>query len=240
VATVVAVSPARSAEPTTQSDRTLYTLGYSATRDFAGYRLTPAQRDALWRGVVAGIHGKVPEAAIDMKALAEQYLAVRVAMRNLRMKTNQATLARYAKQLGVKPWKSGVLYKQLEAGAGATPDADDEVVLQFKGERASDGVEFESTFRRGKPATLNMQHIVPCWQEAFQKMKAGTRAKIVCPSDLAYGENGFKPQVGENEVLVFEVTLVDVIPASGRPPPLSVFPLPWVAPSWDAGVPTTP
>jgi FKBP-type peptidyl-prolyl cis-trans isomerase FklB len=112
------------------------------------------------------------------------------------------------KKEGVKTLPSGLQYKILAEGSGKTPKATDEVTVNYKGS-LPDGTEFDSSFKRGAPATFRVDKIIRGWTEALQLMKEGARWQLFIPPELGYGERGAGP-VPPNSVLIFEVELVSV------------------------------
>lgn len=107
---------------------------------------------------------------------------------------------------GVKVTKSGLQYKVIKEGTGASPKATDTVVVDYRG-TLIDGQEFDSSYARGKPATFPVNGVIPGWQEALQLMKEGAKWQIYVPSDLAYGERGAGGLIGPNATLIFDVEL---------------------------------
>ena len=118
----------------------------------------------------------------------------------------KAFLAANAAKPGVTTTASGLQYQILTAGSGKTPAATDTVTVHYKGTLV-DGTEFDSSYKRGQPATFPVAGVIPGWTEALQLMKVGTKAQLVIPPELAYGSNG--PLA--NQVLLFDVELLGAI-----------------------------
>lgn len=117
-------------------------------------------------------------------------------------------LAENAKQPGVKVTPSGLQYKVLKQGNGASPTDDSVVVCHYRGTFIN-GQEFDSSYRRGQPAQFPVQGVIDGWTEALKMMKVGDKWQLFVPSDLAYGPTG-QDRIGPNETLVFEVELLQV------------------------------
>ena len=100
-------------------------------------------------------------------------------------------------------------YKSVREGTGASPTATDAVRVNYRG-TLMDGTEFDSSYKRNEPATFPLNRVIPCWTEAVQKMKVGGKAKIVCPSSIAYGDRGAPPKIKPGAPLVFEVELLSI------------------------------
>lgn len=105
--------------------------------------------------------------------------------------------------------KSGLQYTSLREGTGATPTATDTVRVHYRGTLLN-GREFDSSYRSGRPAEFQLSNVIRCWTEGLQMMKVGGKAKLVCPSNLAYGEEGIVGSVPRFAVLIFEVELLDI------------------------------
>ena len=115
----------------------------------------------------------------------------------------------YQQQEGVSETDSGILYRVLTPGTGAKPKGDDTVVVHYRGTLV-DGTEFDSSIRRGQPATFSLGGIIAGWQEALQLMQEGARWEVVIPPELAYGSNGAGGAIGPHETLIFEIELIEV------------------------------
>lgn len=117
-------------------------------------------------------------------------------------------LAENAERDDVTVTDSGLQYEVLESGDGATPGPQDSVEVHYEG-TLLDGTVFDSSIERGEPVTFRVDQVIEGWQEALQLMSVGDVWKLYIPSDLAYGASGQGP-IGPNEVLVFNVELLDV------------------------------
>jgi len=113
------------------------------------------------------------------------------------------------KKEGVQTLPSGLQYKVLKAGAGKKPTATDTVTVHYRG-TLIDGKEFDSSYRRGKPATFPVNGVIPGWTEALPLMEEGAKWELFIPSNLAYGERGAGRDIGPNATLIFEVELISI------------------------------
>lgn len=103
---------------------------------------------------------------------------------------------------------SGIGITMLKEGSGASPTASETVKVHYRG-TLTNGQEFDSSYRRNEPAVFPLNRVIPCWTEGVQKIKVGGKAKLVCPSNLAYGARGV-PGIPPNSTLIFEVELLDI------------------------------
>ena len=109
----------------------------------------------------------------------------------------------------VETTDTGIQITTLKAGAGAAPKATDTVTVHYRGTLA-DGKEFDSSYKRGQPATFPLSGVVPCWTEGVQKIKVGGKAKLVCPPQLAYGSRGVPGVIPADATLTFEVEVLAI------------------------------
>ena len=114
-----------------------------------------------------------------------------------------------AKEPGAVVTKSGLVYRALKEGTGASPAATDTVRVHYKG-AFPDGREFDSSYKRGQPAEFPLNGVIPCWTEGVQRMKAGGKAKLTCPPSIAYGQRGAGGVIPPNATLQFEIELLGV------------------------------
>ncbi len=120
-----------------------------------------------------------------------------------------ATLDAAAKEPGALVTASGLVFRSLKDGAGAAPGATDTVKVHYKG-TFPDGKEFDSSYSRGTPIEFPLNRVIPCWTEGVQRIKVGGKAKLTCPSSIAYGSRGAAGVIPPNATLVFEVELLGV------------------------------
>lgn len=105
--------------------------------------------------------------------------------------------------------KSGLQYTSLREGTGATPGPNDTVRVNYRG-TLPNGREFDSSYKNGGPTQFQLGNVIKCWTEALQMMKVGGKAKLVCPSNIAYGDEGIVGSIPRFATLIFEVELVEI------------------------------
>jgi FKBP-type peptidyl-prolyl cis-trans isomerase FkpA len=120
-----------------------------------------------------------------------------------------AVAAASAKEAGAVVTSSGLVYRTLKDGAGASPSASDKVKVHYRG-TFPDGKEFDSSYKRGEPIEFPLNGVIPCWTEGVQRMKVGGKAKLTCPSAIAYGARGAAGVIPPNATLLFEVELLGI------------------------------
>jgi len=118
-------------------------------------------------------------------------------------------LEKAAKEKGAKKTESGLVYSETTPGTGDQPKASDTVKVNYRG-TLIDGTEFDSSYKRNQPATFPLSGVIKCWTEGVQLMKVGGKAKLTCPSDIAYGDRGSPPLIKPGSTLVFEVELLSI------------------------------
>ncbi|WP_370652505.1 FKBP-type peptidyl-prolyl cis-trans isomerase [Aquabacterium sp.] len=120
-----------------------------------------------------------------------------------------AALAKAAKEKGAVVTPSGLVYLSLKDGTGASPAATDTVKVHYRG-TFPDGKEFDSSYKRNEPTEFPLNRVIPCWTEGVQRLKVGGKAKLTCPSAIAYGERGAGGVIPPNATLQFEVELISI------------------------------
>ncbi len=136
-------------------------------------------------------------------------------------KEGEEFLAENKKKDGVVTLASGLQYKILKPGTGKSPKATDTVTVNYRG-TLIDGTEFDSSYKRGQPATFPVKGVIAGWTEALQLMKEGAKWQLFIPSNLAYGERGAGGVIGPNATLIFEVELLSIAPAGAESQPPDV------------------
>jgi FKBP-type peptidyl-prolyl cis-trans isomerase FkpA len=114
-----------------------------------------------------------------------------------------------AKEKGAIVTPSGLVYRSLRDGSGASPTAADTVKVNYRGTLAN-GTEFDSSYKRNAPAQFPLAGVIPCWTEGVQRMKVGGKAQLVCPAPIAYGSRGAGGVIPPNATLQFEVELLEI------------------------------
>jgi FKBP-type peptidyl-prolyl cis-trans isomerase len=197
-----------------ETEKTLYAVGIAVANSLEVFTLSPAELDTVLRGVRDGWAGK-PKAQLDAKtqqAVNElaRARAPKAAEKAAAHEKEQGAvyLAKMSKEKGMKKSPSGALVIAERDGTGAAPTASDKVKVLYTGTLVSGRV-FDSTSGRG-PAEFPVGGVIKCWTEALQMIKVGGKAKVVCPSDIAYGPNG-NAGIPGNAVLTFDVELLDVV-----------------------------
>jgi FKBP-type peptidyl-prolyl cis-trans isomerase len=148
-----------------------------------------------------------------MQAFGQKMQAKQIAKMMEEAKANlekgEKFLAENAKKPGVVTTASGLQYQVITQGKGAKPAATDGVKVDYRG-TLLDGTEFDSSYKRGEPAVLPLQGVIPGWAEGLQLMPVGSKYRFWIPAKLAYGEQA-PPVIGPNQVLVFEVELHEIV-----------------------------
>jgi FKBP-type peptidyl-prolyl cis-trans isomerase len=198
-------------EPKTEEQKTLYAIGLVVAQQLSVFNLTPAELEFVKQGLTDAVANRKPLVDADSYNQKVQTLA------NVRRSAQGEKLAaatkefvdKAAKEKGAVKTASGLIYLTLKEGSGASPAATDKVKVNYRGTLV-DGKEFDSSYKRGQPLEFALNGVIKCWTEGVQMMKPGGKAKLVCPSEIAYGERGAGALIPPNATLVFEVELLEV------------------------------
>ncbi len=194
-----------------------YSLGYNIGRDFSQKQLD-VDPDVLMRGMKDALSGsttalsedEMRQAMMDLqkKMMAKQQQQVKQ-LAETNEQAGKTFLAENRQKEGVKTTMSGLQYLVVSKGTGKKPGPNDKVTVHYRG-RLLDGTEFDSSYKRNKPATFPVGGVIPGWTEGLQLMKEGAKWQLFIPAKLAYGEKGAGPMIGPNSTLIFDVELVSV------------------------------
>jgi len=204
----------------TDSQKLSYILGYQIGQNLAkqGARL---DADAAAKAVHDVFSGKPPALdKVEMQAVVErfkekakkeqdEFLKAREKLAPANLAAGEKFLAENAKKDGVKTLDSGLQYKVLIEGDGELPKASSTVVAHYEGSLINGNV-FDSSIKRGSPATFPVNGVIPGWQEILQLMPTGSKWQVYIPSKLAYGEKGAGASIGPNETLIFDIELISI------------------------------
>jgi FKBP-type peptidyl-prolyl cis-trans isomerase len=193
----------------TDEEKTIYALGLSISRSLNQFALSPAELDIVKRAITDAGAGK-PAVELDVWGPRIQGLATaRAAIVVQREKdAGAAYTAKAALEPGAIKTASGLVYQELTPGTGPSPVAADTVKVHYRG-TLIDGTEFDSSYKRNEPATFPLGNVIRGWTEGVQLMKVGGKARLICPSDLAYGDQG-RPSIPGGATLVFEIELLGI------------------------------
>ncbi|MDH3588139.1 MAG: FKBP-type peptidyl-prolyl cis-trans isomerase [Gammaproteobacteria bacterium] len=212
VVTTIALSATVCAKtPETEDDKTFYALGLAIAESLGQYDLTKDELEMLQSGLTAGVTGG--PAAVDLKEyrpkLAELGRSRTEAAAGKEKQASAKFVENTAAEAGAQKFDSGLIMFELVAGDGPNPTASDTVTVHYHG-TLRDGTVFDSSVDRGTPATFPLTRVISCWTEGVQKIKVGGKARLVCPSDIAYGDRGSPPRIQPGAALIFEVELLEI------------------------------
>jgi len=195
----------------TEDEKTLYTLGVMLGKNLSTLSISKAELEAIKKGITDGATDAKPQVSIDeyrpkIDALQRARASVKA---EAEKKKAQPFMAKAAAEKGAVKTASGLIYLELKPGTGPSPKESDTVKVHYRG-TLIDGTEFDSSYKRNEPAEFKLGGVIPCWTEGLQKMKVGGKSKLVCPSSIAYQDQGRPPTIPGGATLVFEVELLDV------------------------------
>jgi len=212
LALFIVAGPAAAQELKTDQDKALYAIGLSMSERLGPFALTPAEVELVKAGLADGVAGKPKLEARQYMNQIQQLRTSRAAtVAATEKKSGEAYLTKAAAEPGAKKLESGVIITTLKPGSGPAPKATDKVKVHYHG-TLTDGSVFDSSVQRGEPATFPLNGVIKCWTEGVQQMKVGGKSRLVCPSDVAYGERGAPPKIKPGATLVFEVELLEIVP----------------------------
>ncbi len=222
VLTIMALVPAATFagerfSPKDDQDIISYSIGYQVGSDFRhqGIEIDPA---SLVRGVQDALAGTEPgmtpqEMHTTLSDLQQKITDAQEKQRKATLQQNldagRAFMEGNAPKAGVTTLPSGLQYQVIKEGEGASPKTTDTVTVHYRG-TLIDGSEFDSSYRRGQPATFRLNTAIKGWTEGLQLMKPGAKYKFFVPPDLAYGERGGGAKIPPNSTLIFEIELQKV------------------------------
>jgi FKBP-type peptidyl-prolyl cis-trans isomerase FkpA len=196
----------------TEDEKTIYAVGLLLGQNAAIFGFTKAELEPFKKGIMDGATGAKPQVNLEeyrekVDAFHKKRSAAKAEAEKSKM---QPFLDKAAAEKGAVKTSSGMIYKDLTEGTGPSPKETDTVKVNYKG-TLTNGTEFDSSFKRGQPAEFRLNQVIPCWTEGLQKMKVGGKAKLVCPSSIAYKDQGRPPTIPGGAALVFEVDLLEIL-----------------------------
>ncbi len=209
-------TPAAAAPLANDQDKTLYALGLIMGQRLGDFNLTPAELAVVTRGIRDEVtHAPKAVPLNEWGPRVNELARTRSEARGEQEKTRgRAYAERMAQEPGARRLPSGLVFRGLQAGTGAQPSASDTVRVNYRG-TLIDGTEFDSSYGPnglGQPVEFPLNGVIRCWTEGVALMHVGGKAKLVCPSDIAYGDRGQRG-IPPGATLTFEVELVSVTAA---------------------------
>jgi len=200
-----------------RKDKESYSLGYQFGQSLK-LQGVEINLDVYTSGIKDALGGKESQmtseeirstiTSLQQRLMAAQQKALKeLAAKNL--SESKAFLAENGKKEGIKTLPSGLQYKVLTEGSGKIPKPEDTVTVHYKG-TLIDGTEFDSSYKRGQPATFQVKGVIKGWTEALQLMKEGSKWQLFIPPGLGYGERGAGSTIPPNSTLIFEVELLTI------------------------------
>lgn len=217
VSVLCAASVCATAALSVNSEKLSYAMGYKTGEALKAQSVVIETKNFM-QGLQTGYAGEKPALSEqDMqttltamqKQMVEKMQQKYELVSNKNLAEGQAFLAKNAKEVGVVTLPSGLQYKIIDAGKGESPTANDTVTVNYEG-KLIDGKVFDSSYKRGKPATFEVNQVISGWQEALKLMKPGAIWMLYIPFNLAYGAQGAMGVIGPNETLIFKVDLISV------------------------------
>jgi FKBP-type peptidyl-prolyl cis-trans isomerase FkpA len=194
----------------TDDEKTIYALGLLVHRSLRSFDLSTPELDILSRALRDATAGTPALPIEEWGPKVEPFAGARADRVRTREKAASAEyLAKAAVATGATRTESGLVYSDISLGTGASPAASDTVKVHYRG-TLTNGTEFDSSYERNEPAEFPLEGVIKCWTEGVQRMKVGGKARLVCPSDLAYGDAG-NPAIPGGAALVFEVELLEIV-----------------------------
>lgn len=209
--TVAVAAGAAAPEPKTEDEKTIYALGLALSRNLAPFNLSASELELVKAGLTDGALNKEKKVELETYGPKIQQLAQSrsAATAEVEKKASQAFLDKAAGEKGATKTASGLVYSEIKPGTGEQPKATDKVKVHYHG-TLIDGTVFDSSVQRGQPASFPLNGVIKCWTEGVQMMKVGGKSKLICPSDIAYGDRGSPPKIKPGAALIFEVELLEI------------------------------
>ncbi len=194
---------AQTAEPKTDDDKTLYALGVKMSEMLGFFDLSNDELKFVVQGLQDGVQGKAKADLQIFETKINEMARTRIERKN------KNYLVEAEKLPGAQKMPSGLIFISEKEGTGANPTATSKVKVHYHGTLV-DGTVFDSSVERGEPISFPLNGVIPCWTEGVQKIKVGGKAKLICPSSIAYGDRGAPPKIMPGATLIFDVELLGI------------------------------
>ena len=187
-----------------------YLMGHNLGKDTLKIFKTKTERQVFIKGLKQGLKGKKSLVSLEsIRELQKKESHKAKQQGEKSMSEGKAFLKNNSQKPEVKTTSSGLQYKVLKEGQGASPKATDTVKVHYRGTLIN-GQEFDSSYKRNQSISFRLNSVIKGWTEGLQLMKEGAKYEFYIPSELAYGARGAPPSIPPNAVLIFEVELIEV------------------------------
>lgn len=201
----------KTVEPKTEEEKTFYAIGTMFGQRLTQLQMSDAELDAMAQGLKdAAKNEKQKVDPMAYQAKIQEMFKTRMEKMALDVKKKGTEfIENFVKKEGATKTASGLAYKHVTEGKGASPKETDIVKVHYHG-TLTDGTVFDSSKERGQPVEFPLNRVIKGWTEGVQLMKIGGKTRFVIPSDLAYGDAGAPPKIKGGDTLVFEVELLEI------------------------------
>ncbi|MGI9524329.1 MAG: FKBP-type peptidyl-prolyl cis-trans isomerase [Hyphomicrobiaceae bacterium] len=196
-------------------EKTLYSFGYTVGKDWRSFGFSDEEMKIITEAMTDSALRREPKVDPQkwlgkaQQLIAERQRKAQATIIEQQTADSAALLAKEAQAPGATKTASGLIITKLKPGTGASPAATSKVTVHYHG-TLGDGTVFDSSIRRGQPATFPLNGVIKCWTEGLQLMKVGGKSRLVCPADLAYGNQGAGSDIPPAAAIIFEVELLSV------------------------------
>ena len=204
----------KTTKPKDDKDSLSYMIGISVGHTLKAQKIEGINAKLLAQGIEEVLTNDSAMSIAEANAFINEYFMKMAEVEGEKnLEKGEAFLAENKTKEGVVETESGLQYKVLVEGTGASPTVTDRVRCHYEG-RLIDGTVFDSSYERGQPAEFSLQGVIRGWTEGLQLMKEGGKYELYVPADLAYGKRGGGQIIGPNETLIFTIELLEILPSN--------------------------
>jgi FKBP-type peptidyl-prolyl cis-trans isomerase FkpA len=200
-------------------EKIIYALGIKIMMDLSPFELNAKELTILQRGMRDALKG---ELALDPNEFQEKVPELAAKRVTARTETERKEGAAYIEKMKQKPGAkvsgSGLVWFLEKTGTGPKPKVNSVVLAHYRGALIN-GKVFDSSYTRNEPTEFPLNQVIPCWTDGITQMPVGSKATLICPPNIAYGNRGAAPAIPPGATLVFNVELLEIRPKKASPPP---------------------
>ncbi len=207
-----ACTPQAEVKLETDEQKTIYAMGLILAGNLALFNFSEEEFELVVEGLRDRALHRTPK--VDAKKYRTQIQALQrsrlQAQAEAEKSASQAFRDKEAGMQGAERSASGLVYREVEAGSGGSPTKNNTVRVHYHG-TLRDGTVFDSSVDRGTPFVTKLTSVIPCWTEGVQKMRVGGKARLICPSQIAYRNRGSPPHIKPGATIAFDVELIEIV-----------------------------